>query len=156
MPHLLGLRRRIVHGQVGRRVLLTEGERFLAETRATEPPSRVLFLEEHFSFLWLSSLGRGRALGADQATVQDTFLQRLPALLPAEESVLRVRPVPDQRLGDLGNGLSSVIALLEVADILVDQSGLLLPLVSILEHLGVLSDLDVELVVIVLALVPRC
>ena len=146
------LGRRVVGCKVGRRVLLAEGEGFLAV--AAHPPRGVLFLDEHLSsLLSLATLGGCRPLGPDQAPVQHALLHRLHALFPSEKGVLRLAAVPDERPRDLVYCLSAAVALLKVTDILIYQFWLFIFLISILEHLSVLTDLDIQFFVIISTLI---
>ena len=60
-----------------------------------------------------------------------------------------MRSVLDERLGHLLLRLPPAITFLEVADILVDQLGLLILLVSILEDLGMLTNFNIEFTIII-------
>lgn len=148
----LDLDSRIVVCKVHRSVLLTEREGFLSKSGASQPASRVLLLNQHFAlfgsvlFIWV--YGRSGAFGSDEAPVQHTFLDRSHPFLASEKGIFRVRSVSDQRLCDLSDSVPAVVTILEVADVLVDQARFLIVPIAVLEHLCMLANLDVKLVVL--------
>ena len=74
------------------------------------------------------------------------YTRRLGTTTTTVEAALGVRPVANERLCD-SLDLSSFITVLEIADILVDQPWLFVLLVSILEDLGMLANLHVQLII---------